>query len=348
MELAPGIQPSKPYSPSWIDRLTAWVDRLPGPYWAYYFGFGLLLFALQTGIKWWDQTDPVGTFQLRYLDYTLWGMYVLAAVHYLDWYARQALKSFRPALDPAANYEQLEYQLTTSSPAKTLLSSLLFVLWGLISTFWNPVYVQAMKVYTSPLATALELPIVFAYYAITGAALYHVVHQLAMVSRIYTVSTRIDPLSPQPLYSLAGLSARTALASIGVQYFFVATTPGILTSGMGSVNTVLVVLLAGSLLLWPLWGAHRLLLKEKLRLQAEAQARMKMAINDLHQQMDQRDYSRIDGLNKAMNSLQIELSVLEKLPTWPWHPDTPRLLLTAILLPLAVWLAQRILGKLGI
>lgn len=31
----------KPYPPSWLDRLTAWVDRLPGPYWAYYFGLVL-------------------------------------------------------------------------------------------------------------------------------------------------------------------------------------------------------------------------------------------------------------------------------------------------------------------
>jgi hypothetical protein len=32
------------YSPSWVDRFTAWVEWLPGPNWSYYSGKGLLLF----------------------------------------------------------------------------------------------------------------------------------------------------------------------------------------------------------------------------------------------------------------------------------------------------------------
>ncbi len=346
---APAVLEARPYPPSWLDRLTDRVGRLPGPYWAYYLGLGLVLFALETLTKWWDGTYPIGTFQALHFNYTTWGIYLLAAAHYLDRYAQQALASFRPALDESkASYEQLKYQLTTSSAPKTLLASLVFLLWGVASTFWSPVYVQTMKLYTSLPATILELSIITLNYLIAGAAIYHVIHQLAMVDRIYTVSSRIDPLSSQPLYSLAGLASRAALAALANQYFWIASTPGILESNAVGITTGLLIVLAGALLVWPLWGAHRLLLKEKLRLQAEAQQRMKAAIGELHQYMDERNFAQMDGLNKAMNSLQIEMNVLEKLPTWPWHPDTPRLLLTAILLPLMVWLLQRVLGKFGI
>lgn len=338
-----------PYAPSWLDRLTRWVDGLPGPYWAYYLGLGLALFGLLTAIKWLDGTHAVGTLSLRLFEFTLWGMYILTAVHHLDRHAQYALESFRPALMPSdAQYRQLLYRLTTSPAPKVLLASVLFLLWGLLSSFWNPEYVQVTQMYTSTAATVLELGILISYYLIGGAAIYHVLHQLAMVNRIYLVCTSIDPLRPQPLYSLAGLASRAALFALLLQYAWWAVSPAIFVSSAFFLTEMLIIALAVVLLIWPLWGAHSLLLKEKLRLQAEAQTRMGDAFTQLHQHMDQGDFSRIDGVNKAMSGLQIELNILEKLPTWPWHPDTPRLLFTAILLPLVVWLAQRILGRVGL
>ena len=31
-----GGDASLPYPPSWVDRLMAWIDRLPGPPWLFY------------------------------------------------------------------------------------------------------------------------------------------------------------------------------------------------------------------------------------------------------------------------------------------------------------------------
>ena len=338
-----------PYPPSWLDRITAWVDRLPGPYWAYYLGLGLVLFATETALKWKDGVYPVGTFQLRHLNFAVWGIYILAAIHYLDRYAAQAMQSFRPALDPnKTNYESLVYQLTTSSATKTLLASLAYLLWGIYSAIWNPSYIQTMQLYISPLATAFELPLIATYYFITGAALYHVVHLLVMVDRIYTVSTRIDPISPQPLYSLASLASRIAFATLAVQYLYIITVPSVFQSSSALISTALTALLAIVLLVWPLWGIHRLLLQEKIRLQTEAQQRMKAVMAELHSRVDASDFTQLDGPNKAMTSLQLEMTLLEKLPTWPWQPDTPRWLLSAILIPMTVWIVQRLLSRFGI
>ena len=43
-----------PYPPSWVDRFTDWVDRLPIPWWSFYLIVGLLLEVLQVTILWRD------------------------------------------------------------------------------------------------------------------------------------------------------------------------------------------------------------------------------------------------------------------------------------------------------
>ncbi len=338
-----------PYPPSWLDKLTAWVDRLPGPYLPYYLGLGLLLFVLETALKWWDKTNPVGTFQIHYFDFMLWGAYILAIAHYVKHHAVGALNNFRPSLEVSdEEFEQLKYQLVTAPALKSLFFSLIFLLWGMVVVFWNPTFTKTMKIFTSPASTALELPVIMFYYLVSGAAIYNVAHQLVMVDQIYTKHAHIDPMFPQPLYGLAGLTSRTALAVLFIHFFWVLTSPEILAATPGVITTGLVILLAFALFIWPLWGVHRLLLKEKLRLQSEAQQRLKLVLGELHQRMDKQDYAQLDGLMKGMSSLQMELGMFEKLPTWPWQPDTPRLLLTAILLPLMVWLAQRVLGRFGL
>ena len=51
----------------------------------------------------------------------------------------------------------------------------------------------------------------------------------------------------------------------------------------------------------------------------------------------------MSGLNSAIASLELEKQALESIPTWPWSPETVRILVTAVLLPLGLWIVQFIL-----
>src|SRR5689334_18467333 len=49
-----------PYPPSWVDRLTEWVRRLPGPSWLYYLGAWVALLVLEMAVKVYDGTYGPG------------------------------------------------------------------------------------------------------------------------------------------------------------------------------------------------------------------------------------------------------------------------------------------------
>jgi hypothetical protein len=48
-------------------------------------------------------------------------------------------------------------------------------------------------------------------------------------------------------------------------------------------------------------------------------------------------------LNMTIAGLEMEQNALNRIPTWPWEPETVRLLVTALLLPLGLWIVQVVL-----
>jgi hypothetical protein len=94
---------------------------------------------------------------------------------------------------------------------------------------------------------------------------------------------------------------------------------------------------------WPLLGAHRLLVHEKQRRQDEINQRLANAFADLECRLDANDLGDIGALKTAIDTLSGRQAVLAKISTWPWQIETMRGTLTALSLPLLVWLIQRLL-----
>jgi hypothetical protein len=72
---------------------------------------------------------------------------------------------------------------------------------------------------------------------------------------------------------------------------------------------------------------------------------MKSTLLDQHQAMDQNDYDKLSQLNGVMASLKGERELLLKIPTWPWRAGSLTGFLSAITLPIIIFLLQRLLGK---
>jgi hypothetical protein len=149
----------------------------------------------------------------------------------------------------------------------------------------------------------------------------------------------------RPLYAFSGITALTAVTLAIGAYGWTALNPENLQKvDLVSIGIlVLITVLALASFVWPLAGIHRLLGEEKGRLLDETNVRLKATIAELHRQIDEGDLEDVSNLNTALSTLEMERTALKAIPTWPWEPETPRLLITALGLPLGLWIIQYIL-----
>jgi hypothetical protein len=184
--------------------------------------------------------------------------------------------------------------------------------------------------------------------AISFVLAYHTLHQLAQISRIYTDHARINIYQLQPLYALSVPGAITAIGLILYLYTWFALATGA-SQTVGPVEFGLIAffgVIAGVTFALPLLGAHRRLAAEKDRRLAASSSRFESTTAQLHSQLDRGRLLHMDQLNKALASLDIEQNTLRRIPTWPWQPGAVRGLVAALLLPVAIWAIQFLLGRL--
>jgi hypothetical protein len=337
---------SPTYPPSWVDRLTAWVNTLPGPNWAFYGGLWLVLFLIATGIKWWDGAYPPGTFFPGHAAMTALVVYCLAGIHFLDRVAAASLRDFRPAMTIGdTEYADLLYQLTNMPSRLAWLASGVGVLLFLLRLPLIARSLEPLRLYTSPLSMVTDTLFLCFMWATLGVVIYHTVHQLRLVRAIYRKYTRISLFEPGPLYAFSRLTAYTAIAMTFGSQAWVNIAPSVTSRPAERAITLLFPLLAVVMFVWPLLGLHHRLVEEKTRQQADVARDLADIFTELRRCVQANELSNIAALNQAAATLVIEETRLDKVPTWPWQPETPRLLATAVLLPIVLWLIQQTLGR---
>ena len=336
-----------PYRASWINRFNLLIDKLPQPFWMYYVGFFALLFLSITFSKWIDKTYPVGHFYLPHVLFAGAAAYTLGLIHWLVRGIPGTFKAMRPVLncDDSA-YETLLYQLNNTPSVPVLLGSLGGLLWGILlqQILLKPL-MGILKLSTSPLSSFIDGSILALTWVVLGGGIVCLIHLLQTINRIYLQHTRIQLFQPQPLYILSNLAGRAALGVAIYALLWVAVTPSIVNAPAILGMLLLIEGLAAATFLIPLLGVHQLLLSEKHSLQESVGKRLQRIMSEIHERIETGDTAGIDFLQKQMSVLQAQQSILKKAPTWPWHPDTIRLVATSILIPVLVFIAQRILGQ---
>ena len=338
------VDHTRPYSPSWIDRFTAWVDRLPGPSWLCYLVMWLTLLLLYSAVKWWDRAYPIGMLNAIHLLLTGTGVYVIALIHYLDRSAGAALAAFRPVLTvDAQRYAELHYRLTTLPPRPTWWVALLVGLWRGTYFFFHPDLFPPLNLGTSQLALSIEIVLFCFIWAMAGVFVYHTFHQLQLVSRIYSHDTHINLFHLGPLYAFSHLTARTALGILLLGMIWVISERLTGFPLLLNETTLFFSFVALLTFLWPLRSAHTSLTAEKQRLQDDTAQRLANTFAELDHRVDANALGDIGTLKTAIDSLQMKQTAIAKISTWPWQIDTFRAVVTAIALPLVIWVIQRVL-----
>ena len=344
-QAAANASPVQPYAPSWVDRLTDWVDSLNTPAWLFYAGLALFLICIQLLIQWNGAPGFLYPFPYAFL-VTI--PYDLALMHYLDHAAAQALKRFRPALPiNDADYDDLLYRLTTLPNRPALLAWLIGAIYGAWAVEWIPFPIQIHELHfaDSPLSIHVNHAMSLVVWGVVAVVIYHTMHQLRIVQQIYDRCTSANLFNLRPLYAFSILSAQTAVGVTLIVYVWYAIAPVLFDIVYGLVGLLLFVGFALLTFVLPLRGAHRVLAEEKDRLLNENGARQRAAISELHRRVDAGELTDMDNLNKAMASLELEHTALERTSTWPWRPETLRTVAAALFFPVMLWLTQWVLQR---
>jgi heme exporter protein D len=90
----------RPYKPSWIDRCTDWVEKLPIQGWVFYVGLGLALTLIQVLLLWLEGGQAKAEVLLSVIIFNGFAVpFLVALIHLLDNQAVTALDSMRSTLE---------------------------------------------------------------------------------------------------------------------------------------------------------------------------------------------------------------------------------------------------------
>ncbi len=333
-----------PYPPSWVNRLIEWVERLPGPAWAYYAAAVILSGALLKGAQWIGPEAAAATFGGDPIVFSFYPIYFIALMHYLDGQANAALQAFLPALGGSpAEVARIRYELTTIPARGAWIATTLAIPLG---------FAFILPDESEPLSSSVlpfeAMAIVFTWFTVAGALvlIYHTVRQLRRVSRLHAEARSINLLQPQPTYAFSRLTARTAIGVVLFLYLdFLVNPPsaGVMLPYVTFTGVGLLLVAAAFLL--PLLGMHQRLQNEKARLATEVNQAVETIYHSLLGRARTTSLKDVDALDKALSGLLRMRDVILRLSTWPWQPETLRGLMAAVGLPIVIWLIQYGLQK---
>lgn len=337
---------ARPYGRSWLNVIVDWIDAAPGPSWVTYVALGLVAVAMSVGQGW---LAGIARFPEISLVQVGWGIVTVgfvAVVHGFERVADWAFDTVRP-LTSLTDEEsvRLRYELAVF-PAWPGLVVLVAAVPGTLFGYVTDPVASGIVGYP-PIALVMRATYETFFSAVLLVLVCQAIRQLRLVGRILDRVTVIDLFHPRPLYAFSRLTGGIGIALIMVVVLGMILAP----SPTQATNLYYVMWYVGFVgfgaivFVLPLLGLHGRLVDEKDRLQAEADDRLKAVLAELNRDAASIELGRADGLNKTLASLVQQRELLAHLPTWPWSATTLRAFVSAILLPLALFLVQRALGQ---
>ena len=339
---------TRPYAPSWLQRLVDLIERLPGPTWAAYVVIAIASILVIHTQVWSSGVLPIGSFDPANVYFGVLPVALIWTAGYVEKVAASAFDAFRPALAlERSELERLRYQLTVMPARPSLVATV------------AAIAVTASTYVADPVGTAvagLPLPALIGRFvlesfntAILFLLIYQLLRQMRDVRRTLARSTVVDLFQPGPIYAFSKLTSRTGIALLflmasSLLFVPIPTDPNLFLVTWAPFFVIPPVIAAIAFLV-PLYGMHGRLVAEKDRLQGEAEDRLKGLLAELNRDVDARELGRADGLNKTLASMLQQRDVLARLPTWPWSTGTLRAFITALLLPIVLFLIQRALAQ---
>jgi hypothetical protein len=335
---------------AWPDWLMDRLDALPGPRWLAILIILLVVAAIGHLCRWADGSMAVGELSIIRLLEGSFGLLFLVAMRELDGVALRALARLRPVIQADdESVARLGSRLTRTPWQAASVAAVLGAGAGLTSLLSQPAAYD-LGPDNSQLTWAYECTLAVASAAAGLAFVTHALNQLRIVSRIHRSLVRVQLFHLEPLYAFASLTSRTGLTLIAVLLFGVGTVT--LTSGgrfvLSGVDVVMVLAFLGLAVVsfvGPLVGLHARIVEEKDRQLAAANATLEAVIAEVDRRVAAGAYDGMSVANDALAAARSGLSAVSSISTWPWRPETFRGFVSALVIPVVVWMITALLAN---
>jgi len=334
------------YRPGAISRFYDWCDRLPWHGWWLYPALAVALFAWAHAILWSTGRLPVGTIEPTLAVSVVYGPYSLGALAYLNHSAARALAAFWPATGwPDEERPSWALAFTTIRAGLGLPCLVLGIVIAVGSFLSAPDTVVGFDDRSRlTYFVAFVPPAVFGY-SMVFVALAHTTRQLRLVSRIHREAEAIDLFDRVPVYAFSLFTAQIGLVYLISGYYTLAFNGSYQAGNLIGLGVLgLIIAFGTACFIVPLWGIHGRLVAEKDALLAGVEARQRRLGEELYRRIDAGEYDGTKVVSEGIAGAGAIHERIARLPTWPWPPQVFRGFVSALLLPVIVYLLSRFIG----
>jgi hypothetical protein len=344
-EVAIPLPPDAGRGPGVFGRYWAWSRSLPGHGWWVPFALLAALIVWGHAVLWASGRLPVGTFNANVAILAVYGPYSLFAVSLGIVVAQRALVAFWPATgwpdDARAGWARA---FATTPAGLGWIGIVAGIVGGVGSMLLAPPEVLGAD--RGPIPAYLAYgPAFLLGYGLAPIGVGQVIHWLRLVDRIHREARAINPFDDGPLFAFSRLTVASGLSFEGSVYYSL-TVNGAFQAG----NVISILFLSMSTIfgivvfLGPLWGIHDRLVKEKETRILKAEQRLDRLTAELDERIDSGTLEGTDRINAAVSAATVLRERVARLPTWPWSPQLLRGFVSALLLPIVVYLATRLIS----
>jgi len=331
--------------PGPVSAAIDWADGLPGGGWWVFVLLAAALLAWGQGIEWATGVEPVGTFDPQLLIGVPYGPFGFICLGLGLRIARSSLQAFWPATGwPDAERAAWERRFALT-PFWPEVSALALGAVGAVGALVGLVGGGARSAPDATVIVIAYLPAYLAGYGIAAAGGLIAIRWLRHVARIHREATAVDVFDRGPIYAFSRLTVVVGLTYLAVAYYSVTVNAGAQVGNPASLAFIgFSMLFAIASFVLPLWGIHGRLEREKNALRREVDHRINALAGEVYARIDARQFDEIAVINTSIAGVNALRDRIEALPTWPWPPQVLRGFVSALLIPVIVYVATRLIG----
>jgi hypothetical protein len=336
------------YRPGVLSRSLSWIDALPGHGWWVYPLLFVALFAWAHVVLWSTGQIPFGSTLQTVAVSLFYPPYTLAATALINRSATRALDAFWPATGWADEERDVWRYRFVNSPAGFGLAAFAIGVIVAAIAFFSASQMAIGGEADRLVVFVAYLPIATLGYALVMLAFVHTAHQLRLVARIHRDATAVDPFDRTSVYAFSSMTAVTGLAYAASGYFTLLFN-GTFQAGnvIATVVVVTVFALAIVCFILPLWGVHDRLVDEKRVLAREVEVRLSRLTEEMYRRIELGEFEATKAVSDALVGVGDIRKRISDIPTWPWRPQVLTGFLSALLVPVAVYVLTRAIGGIG-